>query len=199
MAGGSVWRLSMLIDMMKIQLLIAILRYSFFRLNYLSQYCEIALLRKVFQIIVKLNNLCYLRLSSLTIRPMGSTKNHIHTREHIELAKLFKALAHPARIAIVENLLKHKRLNGTDLKFYVQLAQSTISEHVRILEDAGILQVNVEGNKTYYHVKKIALDQITCYIQYLVEQVDEKFQLGFNLFQKRDPYISKLYGRTYQT
>jgi DNA-binding transcriptional ArsR family regulator len=130
---------------------------------------------------------------------MGSTKNHIHKREHIELAKLFKALAHPARIAIVENLLKYKRLNGTDLKFYVQLAQSTISEHLRILEDAGILHVNVEGNKTYYHVKKIALGQITVYIQYLADQVDEKFQLGFNLFQKREPYMPKLYGVNYRT
>lgn len=130
---------------------------------------------------------------------MGSTKNHIHTREHIELAKLFKALAHPARIAIVENILKHKRLNATDIKFYVQLSQSTISEHLRILEDTGILHVNVEGNKTYYHVKKIALDQIPYYIQHLVNQVDENFQHQFSLFQRRDPFMPKLYGMSYLT
>jgi DNA-binding transcriptional ArsR family regulator len=130
---------------------------------------------------------------------MGSTKNHIHSREHIELAKLFKALAHPARLAIVENILKHKRLNATDIKFYVQLSQSTISEHLRILEDAGILYVNVEANKTFYHVKKLALDQFPYYIQHLVNQVDEEFQLGFNLFQRRDPYMPKLYGSSYLT
>lgn len=135
----------------------------------------------------------------LIIKPMGSTKNHIHTREHIELAKLFKALAHPARIAIVENLLKHKRLNGTELKFYVQLSQSTISEHLRILEDAGILQVNVEGNKTYYHVRKIALDQFPDYIKYLIDQIDEDYQLRYNLFQRRDPYMPKLFGDNYRT
>lgn len=53
---------------------------------------------------------------------MGSTKKYIHTRKHILFAKLFKALANPVGIEIIENLLKHKRSNGKDLKFFVQLS-----------------------------------------------------------------------------
>jgi DNA-binding transcriptional ArsR family regulator len=59
---------------------------------------------------------------------MGATKSHIHTENQVALAQLFKALAHPARVAIVENLLMYDDLNCKDLGQLIQLAQSTISK-----------------------------------------------------------------------
>jgi ArsR family transcriptional regulator len=120
---------------------------------------------------------------------MGITKNHIHTREQIELANLFKALAHPARIAIVENLLTYETLNCTELRFYIPLAQSTLSEHLRILQDVGILAVRVEGNKAYFFVQKLALQQIIKYTSHLTAKIDLKSLNFQTLFLKRFPYL----------
>lgn len=103
---------------------------------------------------------------------MGVTKNHIHTEDQIALARLFKALGHPARIAIVEKLLTHNSLNCKDLGDFIQLAQSTISEHVRQLHDVGILGVTVIGNNAFYYINKIALEQMTDYIDQLFDLID---------------------------
>ena len=103
---------------------------------------------------------------------MGITKNHIHTQEQVELARLFKALGHPARIAIVDNLLKHKSLNCTDLGSYIQLAQSTISAHIKELHSVGILAVRVVGNNAYYQIHKVVLEQMTDYLDQIYEKID---------------------------
>lgn len=105
---------------------------------------------------------------------MGITKNHIHTQQQIQLARLFKALAHPARIAIVENLLVHDNLNCNDLRFYIQLAQSTISTHIKELHDVGILTVRVIGNNAYYEINKAILEQAADYLDKVFDQIDNR-------------------------
>jgi len=104
---------------------------------------------------------------------MGSTKNHIYTPEQIELARLFKALAHPARIAIIENLLEEGNLNCNDLRSFIQLAQSTISEHMKQLHEVGVLSVKVMKSGSYYQPVKLALEQITGYLEHLFLRMDK--------------------------
>lgn len=119
---------------------------------------------------------------------MGITKNHIHTQDQIELARLFKALGHPARIAIVENLLIHENLNCNDLRLYIQLAQSTISAHIKELHNVGILGVRVIGSNAYYEIHKNALEQITGYLDQLFQKIDmnkhDELFLYFRPFQR---------------
>lgn len=129
---------------------------------------------------------------------MGSTKNHLFTQEQIELANLFKALAHPARIAIVENLLTHDNLNCSDLKFYIQLSQSTISGHLKQLHDVGILAVEVRTGGAYYQVNADALNQISGYLAYLSPQVSRVNRTNPRLYCKPLRYLSPLQSR-YQT
>lgn len=113
---------------------------------------------------------------------MGATKNHIYTEEQIELARLFKAMAHPARIAIVENLLEHEDLNCNDLRTFIQLAQSTISKHIKQLHEVGILAVEVLKSGAYYQPVAFALEQIAGYIQHLSAQVDQQPRDNRNLY-----------------
>lgn len=120
---------------------------------------------------------------------MGITKNHIHTSEQIELANLFRALGHPARISIVENLLKHKTLTSKGLRAYIPLAQSTISEHLRVLQDAGILAVSVEDNRAFFFVQKIVLEQVVNFSNHLIFQIDSEYQKKLKLFIKKNPFI----------
>ena len=68
------------------------------------------------------------------------------------LAAMAKAIAHPARIAILR-LLAHRETCATgDVVAELPLAQSTVSEHLRILREAGLVQGEVEGPRTRYCV-----------------------------------------------
>lgn len=95
---------------------------------------------------------------------MGATKMHFYTDHQIEMAKLCKALGHPARIAIVEKLIDGENLNCTDLRFFVPLAQSTISRHLKELFDASIIGFKVIGNNSYYYINKEVIQQVIDYL-----------------------------------
>ena len=81
---------------------------------------------------------------------MGITKSNLFTEEQNNLAIIAKALAHPARIAIIEFLLKSNTcVNGT-LVQELGLAQATISQHLRELKNIGIIQGSIEGTSMCY-------------------------------------------------
>ena len=68
-----------------------------------------------------------------------------------EISETLKALAHPARLKIVIGLLKDE-CNVTQIQKVLGLPQSTISQHLRILKNAGIIKGRREGTKTCYRV-----------------------------------------------
>src|SRR5690554_7015652 len=76
---------------------------------------------------------------------MGVTKTNLFTTEQNELAKVAKALAHPARVAILQHLLKTNTCINGDLVQELGLAQATISQHLRELKEIGIIQGTIEG------------------------------------------------------
>lgn len=73
------------------------------------------------------------------------------------LAAMAKAVAHPARLAIMKLLTQRKTCVTGDLVAELPLAQSTISEHLRILREAGLIQGEIEGPRTRYCVNAIGL------------------------------------------
>lgn len=81
---------------------------------------------------------------------MGITKSEIFTEKQNQLAQLAKALAHPARIAIIEHLLKINTCICGDLVGVIGLAQPTISQHLKELKKIGIIQGQVEGTSVCY-------------------------------------------------
>ncbi|HCK22606.1 MAG TPA: transcriptional regulator [Bacteroidetes bacterium] len=81
---------------------------------------------------------------------MGVTHTHLFTDKQNELARLAKALGHPARIAILEFLLEANACINSDLVEELGLAQATISQHLRELKDLGIIQGTVEGVSVCY-------------------------------------------------
>ena len=81
---------------------------------------------------------------------MGVTKADLFTQEQNELAKLAKVFAHPARIAIVQHLLKLNACINSDLVQELGLAQATISQHLRELKQLGIIQGTIEGVSVHY-------------------------------------------------
>jgi DNA-binding transcriptional ArsR family regulator len=81
---------------------------------------------------------------------MGISKTSGFTASQNHLAQLFKALGHPARVAIVEHLLKINSCICGDLVQELPLAQATISQHLKELKAANIIQGSIEGNTLCY-------------------------------------------------
>ena len=73
------------------------------------------------------------------------------------LAVLAKAIAHPARIAILRLLAHRETCLTGDVVAELPLAQSTVSEHLRILREAGLIQGEIEGPRTRYCVNPSGL------------------------------------------
>jgi predicted transcriptional regulator len=81
---------------------------------------------------------------------MGVTKSEIFTDKQNRLAQMMKALAHPARIAIIQELLLAKTCICSDLVEELGLAQATISQHLKELKNVGLIKGTVEGTSICY-------------------------------------------------
>lgn len=81
---------------------------------------------------------------------MGLTKTEIFTEEQNKLALMLKALAHPARIAILQQIINANACICGDLSTELGLAQATISQHLKELKTAGLIQGTIEGVSVCY-------------------------------------------------
>jgi DNA-binding transcriptional ArsR family regulator len=84
---------------------------------------------------------------------MGLTKSEIFTDKQNKLAGMMKALAHPARIAIIQHLIKINACICGDLVDELGLAQPTISQHLKELKNAGLIQGTIEGTSVCYCIE----------------------------------------------
>ena len=81
---------------------------------------------------------------------MGLTRTEIFTHQQNQLATRAKALAHPARIAILQYLLKVQNCICGDIVNEIGLAQATISQHLKELKNVGLIQGSIEGTSVCY-------------------------------------------------
>lgn len=95
---------------------------------------------------------------------MGASKTMLFTRDQNHLALLAKALAHPARVAILEHLLKVESCICNDLVLELPLSQSTISQHLRELKKVGIIKGTIEGKSVCYCINHEVFEQLSDWI-----------------------------------
>ncbi|MDB5190876.1 MAG: ArsR family transcriptional regulator [Segetibacter sp.] len=81
---------------------------------------------------------------------MGATKSYEFSVEDNKLAKIAKALAHPARIAVLNLLAKRQTCVCGDIVNELPLSQSTVSQHLKELKEAGLITGEIEGAKVCY-------------------------------------------------
>jgi len=91
---------------------------------------------------------------------MGITKSQIFTQEQNNLAQITKVLGHPARIAILEHIMKSNACICNDLVDEIGLAQATISQHLKELKSIGILSGTIEGKRICYCIDKTRWNEI---------------------------------------
>ncbi|HLO45230.1 MAG TPA: metalloregulator ArsR/SmtB family transcription factor [Leadbetterella sp.] len=98
---------------------------------------------------------------------MGLTKSEEFTVKDNKLAKYAKALSHPARIAILRILIKRQSCICGDIVEELPLSQSTVSQHLKELKEAGLIKGDIEGAKVCYCIDENELNQAKTYIDEL--------------------------------
>ena len=105
---------------------------------------------------------------------MGISKSENFSERENEMAALLKALAHPARIAIVEYLLSVDSCICGDIVNHLPLAQPTVSQHLKELKNAEIIQGTIEGTAICYCINENTLKKIQLYFGKLENKMKSK-------------------------
>jgi DNA-binding transcriptional ArsR family regulator len=88
---------------------------------------------------------------------MGASKNQFFPKNQNQTASLCKAMAHPARVAIIEHLIAVHRCIGDEFLEIVPLSQPSISRHINELVGAGLISSTFENNAYTYEISPPAL------------------------------------------
>ena len=105
---------------------------------------------------------------------MGATKTDHFTEKQNELATLAKAIGHPARVAIIDYLLKVDTCICGDIVNELPLAQPTISQHLKELKNAGIIKGNIEGNAICYCIDEKVFARLQSFFNNIAAKLEKK-------------------------
>ncbi len=105
---------------------------------------------------------------------MGATKTEHFTDSQNSIATLIKALAHPARVAIIEYLMKTDACICGDIVEELPLSQPTVSQHLKELKNAGLIQGSIEGNAICYCVNDKAIGKLQKYFANISTKLEKK-------------------------
>ncbi|MBL7860837.1 MAG: winged helix-turn-helix transcriptional regulator [Cyclobacteriaceae bacterium] len=104
---------------------------------------------------------------------MGLSKTEEFTKSQNEVAAIAKALAHPARIAILQYLSEQKVCMCGDIVQELPLSQSTVSQHLKELKKAGLIKGSIEGPSVCYCIEPKALLKARKLLGDLLNEVQE--------------------------
>ena len=90
---------------------------------------------------------------------MAIHKKEEFSQKEQDLAAFAKALAHPARIAILKLLAQRNECICGELVDGLPLSQSTVSQHLKELKNAGLIDVNIDGPRSCYCINWKAFDK----------------------------------------
>ncbi|MCE3296769.1 MAG: transcriptional regulator [Crocinitomicaceae bacterium] len=105
---------------------------------------------------------------------MGLTKTDLFTVKQNEIATMLKALGHPARVAILEYLIRVDSCICGDIVDELPLAQPTVSQHLKELKTAGLIKGSIEGTAICYCVDKESVSLLQSYFAGISLQLADK-------------------------
>ena len=95
---------------------------------------------------------------------MGASKSEEFTVKQNKIAQYLKALGHPARIAILELLVKKQSCICGDIVDELPLSQSTVSQHLKELKNVGLIKGDIEGATVCYCIDEKAWETAKSYV-----------------------------------
>ena len=105
---------------------------------------------------------------------MGATKTDHFTDKQNELATLAKAIGHPARVAIIDYLLKVDTCICGDIVNELPLAQPTVSQHLKELKNAGLIKGDIEGNSICYCIDEKTFAKLQFFFDKISTKIEKK-------------------------
>ncbi|MFT5168639.1 MAG: ArsR family transcriptional regulator [Saprospiraceae bacterium] len=90
---------------------------------------------------------------------MGTTKKELFTESQNRLAALAKAIAHPARVAILQYLATSNKCVCGDIVEELPLSQSTVSQHLKELKKVGLIHGDIEGTSICYCINAKVMEE----------------------------------------
>jgi ArsR family transcriptional regulator, arsenate/arsenite/antimonite-responsive transcriptional repressor len=90
-----------------------------------------------------------------------------------QAALYFKALSHPARLAIINYLIETGTCITGDITEELPLSRTTVSQHLQELKDCNLIQGTVEGAKVNYCINSIGLEEIIYVLRNLATQLEK--------------------------
>ncbi len=103
---------------------------------------------------------------------MATAKNEGFSARHNKAAGMLKAMGHPARVAIVEYLIGRDSCVCGDIVEQLPLAQATVSQHLKALKEAGLIQGTIEGATVCYCIDEKAIHFVSGYLLGLSDRVN---------------------------
>ncbi|MCX6230516.1 MAG: metalloregulator ArsR/SmtB family transcription factor [Bacteroidetes bacterium] len=91
---------------------------------------------------------------------MTNNKTEQFNIKQKELASYAKVLSHPARIAIIQLLAEKKEIKTGNISDDLPISRTTVSQHLKILKNAGIIQGTIDGLKIHYCLDMLKLNEI---------------------------------------
>ena len=106
---------------------------------------------------------------------MGAIKDGAYNENQKNLALIAKAIGHPARVGILQELGKQQNCQCGQLAETIGLAQSTMSQHLKELKYAGIIKGSIDESKACYCLSEDKLQELVTFLQKIIESENLKF------------------------
>ena len=103
---------------------------------------------------------------------MGASKTEHFTGRQNEIANIMKAMGHPARVAIIDFLLKTNSCICGDIVEELPLAQPTVSQHLKELKNAGLIKGSVEGNAICYCIDETTFKKFASFLNAFIKKIN---------------------------
>lgn len=107
---------------------------------------------------------------------MAFHKKEAFEKKEQQLADIAKALSHPARIAILKVLAKHTECICGEIVDVLPLAQSTVSQHLKELKNAGLIEGTIDGPRSCYCINWKAFEKFNTDMNFLFNNLKQKQQ-----------------------
>lgn len=98
--------------------------------------------------------------ATLNIEIMINNKFNEFKTEQQQIAEIGKIFSHPARIAIVQLLAEEKEIKTGNISDYLPIGRTTVSRHLKDLQEAGIIKGTIDGLKIHYCLDMQKLNEI---------------------------------------
>jgi ArsR family transcriptional regulator, arsenate/arsenite/antimonite-responsive transcriptional repressor len=106
---------------------------------------------------------------------MAQGKTDLFSEEYQKSSELFKALAHPARLAILKYLAYTRSCITGDIADEIPLGRTTVNQHLRELKDAGLITGTTEGAKTCYCLNIEKIKELKKLSEAFMNEIDISF------------------------